>query len=126
MAQHEAVVFGLPQPDGSIKQVSNDPYWQAEQLLAGQQDKESTGDELERLRAENEALKAAAGQTPPALPESVTVADDDNEEDDTEDEFASLNGKELKKRASDLGVDITGLRKVGEVRQALRDRVAQG
>lgn len=125
MAKHEAVVFGFPKPDGTIEYKSNDPYWQAEQLLAGQEQTDTGDDELARLREENESLKAqVAGGT--QLPSSVTegVDDDATEEDDSDDEFANLNGKELKAKAAELDVDISGLRKVGEVRQALRDHVA--
>jgi len=73
----EYIVFNTP--DG---EVSNDPYWQAEQTLAGR--------------------------------------DKSDADDDLGDDYDDLNGKELKALAAEREVDISGLKKVGEVREALR------
>lgn len=87
MAKHEPVLFEFPDPEnpGEVIHKSNDPYWNAEQLVKSR----GTGDD-----------------------------------DEIPDEYEDLNGKQLKAKAEEEGVDITGLKTVGEVRAKLREEAA--
>lgn len=80
--------------DADGNEISNDPRWHAAKLLA--QDKKN---------AENLQALGTAGQL-------VDSADDDD--------LDEMNGKQLKETAETEGVDITGLKKVSEVRTAIR------
>lgn len=79
-------------PDGT--EVSNDPLFHQQQFL--KQDAENKA----RLQAERDA------------------ADD---EDLHTDDLDGLKGAELKALAEDEDIDITGLKKVGEVKAAIRE-----
>jgi hypothetical protein len=56
-------------------------------------------------------------------PGNEATADDEDEEHDVDDAgnrtYAEVSGKELKTLARDRGVDIAGMTKVGQVREAL-------
>lgn len=100
--------------------ISNDPRWLAEQTLAaagvGSADKDA---EIAELKAKLEAIESATVAT--------ASSDDDDVEDDDEvptDEsgartYTELDGKALKALANERQVNISGLKKVGEVRKAL-------
>jgi len=92
MAKHEPVVF----EDSRGNKISNDPVWLAEQTLKN--------------------AKAAMGAEDPTA--SAQGTDKNNELIDTS-PYADMDGKALKAAASDKGVDITGLKTVGEVKAAL-------
>ncbi len=104
------VVFELP--DGT--EVSNDPRWLAQRTLkrAGIAGDSNDSAELKAKIAELEAKLAEA-----------TKSDEDDDEDDSNedgDEYDALKGADLKKLAADRNVDISGMTKVGQVRDALR------
>ena len=92
------VIFNLA--DGT--EVSNDPSFRYKAFLAQEAEREA---ELERLNA--------LSQDGPGEPAKV--------DQPAEDEYTNLPGKELKELANQRGVDLTGLTKVGQVRQALRN-----
>jgi hypothetical protein len=114
------------------EEISNDPRWHAKRTLeaAGMQSDSSGTEELhEQLNQKTEALldkdaeiAELQRQLAAAQANSAGVDDDAEEEDDAddEDEFSKLNGKELKARAKDENVSISGMKTVGEVRAALR------
>lgn len=99
--QYEPVTF----LNSAGEVISNDPIYLAQQQLA------------------------AAGLINPQVTPVVPVAHDDDElgEDSDEDkvDYATLNGPQLKALAKERGVDIKGLRTVGEVRKALADAEAE-
>lgn len=76
--------------------ISNDPVWKAQQTIqaAGADNGASDDDNLDK----EPQLDADGNRT-----------------------YGELDGKELKALAEERGVDISGLKKVGEVRQALID-----
>lgn len=80
--------------DAEGNEISNDPRWHAQKLL--DQDKQN--------RQNLEAL-GTAGKL------QDTAQDDD---------LDKMDGKALKATAETEGVDIDGLKKVGEVREAIR------
>lgn len=97
--------------DSEGNEISNDPRWLAKKTL------EDAGfgvsfNQSQPIQA-NTRMAQAAG---------VSNDDDDelgeDDEDRTED-YKSYSGSELKKLANARGVDISGLKKVGEVRKAL-------
>src|ERR1044071_8224137 len=94
---HTPVIF----KDANGNLITNDPVLKAHQTL---------GQDISEFLTE--APTSAGVGTPPRA--------NDDEEIDT-DPYNALNGKELKKLAGDRGVNIRGLKTVGEVRQALRD-----
>jgi len=95
--KHTPVIF----KDAAGNLITNDPVLRAHQTL---------GEDISEYLTE--------------APTSAGVGDvsrtNDDEEIDT-DPYNELGGKELKKLAADRGVNIRGLKTVGEVRQALRD-----
>jgi hypothetical protein len=112
MADTESVVFEFPNPNGGDPVLkSNDPYYNAKQVIRDRESGDS--EEVAALKAQLTELQAAQAEA---------AGEDDG--DDEADEFSTLKGADLKNKAAELGVDITGLKKVGEVRQALRDHVA--
>lgn len=86
------------------EEISNDPVWLAQKTLA---------------------QYGSLQQLPPApltARPQVTGDDEEIDEGDTpEKTYAEMSGKELKALAAERGVDISGLRTVGEVRKALTD-----
>lgn len=98
------VVFELP--DGT--EVSNDPRWLARKTLA------STGVDIDAMQAKIAELQAQIDEA------NAASEEDDDQTNEDGDEFDKLNGKELKALAAERNVDISGMTKVGEVRDALR------
>lgn len=92
--KHTPVIF----KDANGNLITNDPVLRAHQTL---------GEDI------SEFLTAEVGV------EDVSNQTSDDEDIDT-DPYNELTGKELKQLASDRGVDIKGLTKVGQVRDALR------
>lgn len=113
-SDYEPVVF----LDAEGNEISNDPVWHARNTLAAAGVDESTVDDsglqetIDAKDAEIEALKAA-------LAAKETLDEDEDNKDDGDD-YDKLGGKELQALAKERGVDIKGLRKVSEVRGALR------
>lgn len=113
MAKHQeyqAVVF----LDSAGNEISNDPIWHAQKRLA----EAGLGD------GPTPQVGVAVGI--PAVPlgasdddsiDSATPADLDSSGNRT---YKELNGQELQALAKERNVDITGLKKVGEVRDALK------
>ena len=101
----DPVIFLMP--DGS--EVSNDPSFGFQR-----QAEDAASSREAELRAEIEAELRAKIEAERRGEAEDADADDDN------DEFSNLGGKELKELAEERGVDISGLKKVGEVREALR------
>lgn len=98
MAEHKPVLF----EDSRGNVFSNDPIWLAQQTLA------------------KAGMTVGAAVPVVASPEHPADDSDDSLDDDTEESpYAELGGKELKALANERGVDITGLTKVGQVRDAL-------
>lgn len=93
MSEHQPVVFENSQGE----EVSNDPVWIAQKTL-------------ERYGVQQ---GVAFGQVRPERP-----ADSDEPLLDTS-KYNDLSGAELKKLAEDRGVDISGLKTKGQVREAL-------
>lgn len=93
--KHTPVVFKAA--DGSL--ITNDPVLKAHQML---------GEDI------SEFLTGEAGV------EGVTPAGTSDDEDIDTDPYAGMTGAELKDEAKNRGVDIKGLTKVGQVRDALR------
>lgn len=93
--KHTPVVFKAA--DGSL--ITNDPVLKAHQML---------GEDI------SEYLNAEAGVEAPAVSRTS-----DDEEIDT-DPYTDMTGAQLKDEAKTRGVDIKGLTKVGQVRDALR------
>lgn len=104
------------------EEISNDPRWHAERVLA---DAGVEGEKDQRIAELEAALREATGSS------EVRSADDAEMEgdDDTPDvdpatgtrTYKELDSKALKALAAEREVDITGLTKVGQVRQALVD-----
>lgn len=99
--------------DSEGNEISNDPRWHAMKTLreAGISFDQSQPEERQA------AFRAAA--------EDGDSLDDDEPSDPEVDEdgirtYKELDGKALKAVAGSRGVDISGLKKVGEVREALR------
>lgn len=119
---NEIVVF----EDADGNEISNDPRWKASKLLADSGvDAESNAaaiqEQLDAKDAEIEALKAALAAQ--QVEDSLEDDDADEVEPDLDEAgartYKELDGKALKNLAGERGVDISGLRKVGEVRAAL-------
>lgn len=106
-SDYEPVVF----LDADGNEISNDPVWHARNTLAAAGVDESTVDNS-NLQAEIEALKAA-------LAAQETLDEDENGKDDGDD-YDKLDGKGLKALAKERNVDIKGMTKVSQVREALR------
>lgn len=95
------------------EEISNDPVWHAKKTL------EQAGQPFAGSQPEEQQARLR----------QIAAADDDNlgDDDDTEEAkddagnrtYAELDAKGVKKEATDRGVDIKGLKKVGEVREAL-------
>lgn len=116
-------------PDGN--EISNDPRWRAQQTLA------QAGVEVQSADAGSDALQAeldAKNGEIEALRQQLAAAQAQEAEDDLEDDddgpqpdvddngartYKELDGKGLKALAAERNVDISGLKKVGEVRSAL-------
>lgn len=113
-SDYEPVVF----LDADGNEISNDPVWHARNTLAAAGVDESTVDnsnlqaEIDAKDAEIEALKAA-------LAAQETLDEDENGKDDG-DNYDKLDGKGLKALAKERNVDIKGMTKVSQVREALR------
>ena len=106
-SDYEPVVF----LDADGNEISNDPVWHARNTLAAAGVDESAVDNS-NLQAEIEALKAA-------LAAQETLDEDENGKDDGDD-YDKLDGKGLKALAKERNVDIKGMTKVSQVREALR------
>jgi hypothetical protein len=78
--------------DSQGNEISNDPVYQAQKLLEQQ---------------------FGANGRQPRYPDDESLVPDD--------EYNDMNGAELKKLAKERGVDISGLKTVGEVRTRLRE-----
>jgi len=108
--------------DADGNEISNDPRWHAKQVMA------ATGVNVDDLQAQiakltaerDAALDAAHTSGSQAGDAGDASSDDDDKTSDDGDEYDALNGADLKKLAGDRGVDIAGMKKVGEVREALR------
>lgn len=96
--------------DAEGNEISNDPRWIAQQYL-----REQGVTEEEEDAAEEDNETEAQGDEG----QEQTSYDEEGSEEEVVD-YDSLNGKELKALAKERGVDITGLTKVSEVREALR------
>lgn len=99
--------------DHEGNEISNDPRWLAQRTLkrAGIGNDSNDSAELKARIAELEAQLAG---------KSEDDEDDTAGTKDDGDDYDKLGGKELKALAAERGVDITGLTKVGQVRDALR------
>ena len=106
--------------DADGNEISNDPVWHARNTLAAAGVDESTVDDSSaELQSTIDAKNQEIAALKAALEARDTLdADEDNKDDG--DDYDKLGGKELQTLAKDRGVDIKGLRKVSEVRAALR------
>jgi len=104
------------------EEISNDPRWHAQKVLAGAgmtPVNSSLVEENESLRAQIAALQASQA-------DSQGVEDDHEDDgDDDADAFSAMGAAELKAYAKENDIDIKGLKKVGEVREALRAAASQ-
>ena len=128
--KHEPVVF----EDSLGNTISNDPVYRAQQTLESAGVDENS-DNSSDLKSENEQLRAQLEE----LLRSQSAGDgdsgndssgddespEDSQGDEEEVDLDALDGAQLKELAAERGVDITGLKKVGEVRQALRDAAGE-
>jgi hypothetical protein len=92
--KHKPVVFRAA--DGSL--ITNDPVLRAHQML---------GEDISEFLNDEAGVEAASART------------HDDEDIDT-DPYADMTGAQLKDEAKKRSVDIKGLTKVGQVRDALR------
>lgn len=110
--------------DSQGNEISNDPRWFARKVLG------SEGVDVAAMEAELEELRAfkAAQVATPAQPQTQNPPAEDDlgdaEDEPEDDKYSALKGAELKDLAKTEGLDITGLKTVGEVRKAFRDRDA--
>lgn len=107
--------------DAEGNEISNDPVWHARNTLASAGVDESSLDSSSvELQAEIDSKDAEIAALKAALEAKDSLdADEDNKDDG--DDYDKLGGKELQALAKDRNVDIKGLRKVSEVRNALRE-----
>ena len=104
MADNEKYVTFL---DADGNEISNDPRWHAEKVL------QASGVNVEAMQAKIAELQAKVDAA-----NNTDITDDGD--DESEDDLAKLKGPELKALAKERGVDISGMTKVSEVREALR------
>lgn len=101
------------------EEISNDPRWHAMKTL---RDAGISFDQSQP-EARQAAFRAAAA-------DDADLGDDEETEPDVDENgartYKELDGPALKKLATERGVDIKGLKKVGEVRDALRAADAAG
>ena len=104
--KHKPVIF----EDSAGNIISNDPIYLAQKTLeaAGVSFENSQPNELA-----DAAKQAAKTEETPAETVEESLDDDGNRD------YDELDGKGLMSLASERGVDITGLKKVAQVREAL-------
>lgn len=116
MADYTPVVF----EDSKGNKISNDPVYLAQQTL------EAAG--ITYAQSQPATMQSALVNASGGAPAAPQAPSDDDEigDDDTPDvdadgkrTYKELDGKGLKTLAAQREVDITGLKKVGEVRAAL-------
>jgi hypothetical protein len=102
--------------------VSNDPRWKAAQTLkaSGVDVDQVSRDaaELEELRAFKRAHEVA--QAPNEFTGTADVEEpEDDEDDDAENPYADVKGKDLSALARERGIEVVKGMRAGDVRQAL-------
>lgn len=110
--ESEVVTF----EDSQGNEISNDPRWLAKQTLT------EAGEDVDALKARIAELEAAQrlAEPPRDFTEPEPTLEDEEGAADEPDEYDSMSGAELKALAAEREVDIKGLTKVGQVRDALR------
>lgn len=113
------------------EEVSNDPRWHAQRTLeAAGLDNSNEVEELhDELNAKTEALLDKDVQIEELLRQLAEAkaskgVEEEDETDTTEDQFSTMNGTELQTFAKENNISIAGLKKVKEVREAIRAAVA--
>lgn len=99
--------------DANGNEISNDPRWHAERTL------KNSGVDVAALQARIAELEAQNSSNSSSTDDDLEKDTDPDLDDQGNRTYKELDGKGLKALAEERGVDITGLKKVGEVRTAL-------